>query len=85
MTWIESGLKVASDFVWGPVMLALMLGVGIYLTVGLKAMPWRKIPRAFRELWIGKRPEGQGMIGMLGSYIVTFGLIVFRITREYFG
>jgi len=62
MTWIESGLKVASDFVWGPVMLALMLGVGIYLTVGLKAMPWRKIPRAFRELWIGKRPEGQGEI-----------------------
>jgi len=62
MIWLESALKAASGFVSGPVTIVLMLGVGACLTIGLRAMPWRKIPRALRELWIGKRPEGDGDI-----------------------
>ena len=43
-------------------MLVLLLGVGIYLTAGLRAMTWRKIGYAFGELWQGRRPEGEGDI-----------------------
>jgi len=31
--WIESVNKVVNDFVWGPVMLVLLVGTGVYLTV----------------------------------------------------
>ena len=43
-------------------MLVLLLGVGIYLTVGLKAMPWRKIGFALAQLWQGRRSEESGDI-----------------------
>lgn len=36
--------------VWGPVMLALILGVGLYLTAGLKFMPVRRLGTGFRQL-----------------------------------
>ena len=62
MGTVEDILNAASNLIWGPVMLVLLLGVGAYLTAGLKAMPWRKTGEAFRELWQGRRPEGEGDI-----------------------
>ncbi|MDJ0871162.1 MAG: sodium:alanine symporter family protein [Gammaproteobacteria bacterium] len=63
MNALENFLNTISGFVWGPVMLALLLGVGIYLTVGLRFMTWRRIGPAFRQLWRGRRPEaGEGDI-----------------------
>ncbi|HER34152.1 MAG TPA: sodium:alanine symporter family protein [Halothiobacillaceae bacterium] len=43
-----------SGFVWGPVMLALLLGTGVYLTVGLRGMPIRRIGYGFRQLFRGR-------------------------------
>ncbi len=51
---IENGLSTASAIIWGPVTLVLLLGVGIYLTVGLRFMPWRRLGRAFGMLWRGR-------------------------------
>ncbi|MDG4867620.1 sodium:alanine symporter family protein [Guyparkeria sp. 1SP6A2] len=48
-----------SGFVWGPVMLALLLGTGIYLTAGLRGMPIRRIGYGFRQLFRG-RHAGKG-------------------------
>ena len=62
MQTFQDVLNEASSVIWGPAMLVLLLGVGIYLTVGLRAMPWRKIPYAFHQLWKGRRPEGDGDI-----------------------
>lgn len=59
---MEELLKPVSDIIWGPVMLVLLLGVGVYLTIGLRAMPWRKIPTAFMLLWKGRKAEGEGNI-----------------------
>jgi AGCS family alanine or glycine:cation symporter len=53
---LEVFLSEASGYIWGPAMLALLLGAGIYLTVGLHAMPWRHIPAGFRLLWRGRHP-----------------------------
>ena len=43
-------------------MLALLLGVGIYLTLGLKLMPWRKIGHGFKLLFSGQAEKDQGDI-----------------------
>lgn len=47
-------LTPINDIVWGPAMLVLLLGTGLYLTFRLKFMTWRDIPRGFRLLWRGR-------------------------------
>ncbi|MBL4762960.1 MAG: sodium:alanine symporter family protein [Gammaproteobacteria bacterium] len=54
METLESFLKAANGIIWGPVTLVLLLAVGIFLTIGLKAMPWRHIGSGFRLLWQGR-------------------------------
>ena len=43
-------------------MLALLLGVGIYLTIGLKLVPWLKIGHGFSLLFSGKADKEEGEI-----------------------
>jgi AGCS family alanine or glycine:cation symporter len=45
-----------NGLVWGPAMLALILGVGLYLQVGLRAMPIRQLGRGFALLVKGRKP-----------------------------
>jgi len=58
MEALKHVLTEVSDFVWGPVMLALLLGVGVYLTVRLRFMTWWRIGTAFKQLWRGRQPGG---------------------------
>ena len=53
----ETLLEQISAVVWGPATLTLLLGVGIYLSVGLKAVPQRNIKRAF--LLLGSKSPQQ--------------------------
>lgn len=63
MDAVMSLLNTLSSFIWGPFTLVLLLGVGVYLSVGLKFMPWRKtIPYAFRMLLQGRKASGKGEI-----------------------
>lgn len=62
MEAISTLLNHASSFVWGPPMLVLLLGVGIYLTIGLHAMPWRRTFSAFVLLWRGRHSDEKGDI-----------------------
>lgn len=63
METISEFLKQINGFIWGPVTLVLLLGVGIYLTLGLKFMPWRNISSAFRLLISGRKGgENEGDI-----------------------
>lgn len=58
----ETGLKALSDFIWGPPALFMLVGAGIYLTLGLKMMPWRRIGSAFGLLWRGRHSSDKGDI-----------------------
>lgn len=49
--------QAISNFVWGPFMLILLVGTGVYLTVGLKGITIRKIPDAFKMLLKGRDKE----------------------------
>lgn len=59
---IQQFLNQASGIIWGPVTLVLLLGTGLYLTLGLRAVPWRKTGTAFRLLWRGRKGAGVGDI-----------------------
>lgn len=64
MSWLHDKLNALSSIIWGEYLLIPLLTiVGIYLTIGLYALPWRKIPVAFQTLWRGrKETHGQGDI-----------------------
>ena len=62
METLNSLLSQLNSFIWGPFMLALLLGVGIYLSIGLKLMPWRKIGHGFTLLFSGQADKDQGEI-----------------------
>ncbi|MGF1737859.1 alanine/glycine:cation symporter family protein [Photobacterium satsumensis] len=57
MDSIANFISAINGFVWGVPMLVLILGVGIYLTLGLKLMPIVKIGAGFKLLWTGRIPE----------------------------
>ena len=44
----EALLTAVSDFLWGPVTMILILGTGLYLSIGLRGMSIRRIPEALR-------------------------------------
>lgn len=69
METLISQLETLNSYIWGPdtqsskVFLALLIGVGIYLTIGLRFIPWRKtIPYAFSLLFQGRKGDGKGEI-----------------------
>ena len=39
------------DFLWGPVMLVLLVGTGVFLTFRLKFLPWRNLPHALKAVF----------------------------------
>ncbi len=43
-------LSKIDDFVWGPVMLVLLVGTGIFLTIRLKFLTWRNLGYALRSV-----------------------------------
>ena len=42
-------IKQIDDIVWGPAMLVLLVGTGIFLTVRTGFLPWRNLPYALRS------------------------------------
>ena len=36
------------SFVWGPVMLVLLVGTGVFLTFKLRFLTWRNLPYALK-------------------------------------
>lgn len=74
----EQIVDTVNGFVWGPVMLTLLLGTGIYLTIGLKGMTISHIPYAFRQLFKGRKSSGEGEItpfnALMTSLSSTIGM-----------
>jgi len=67
MEEIHNLIKLLDDFVWGPVMLVLILGTGLVLTIMLRCMPWRRIPAGFALLWEG-RHRGARATGEISAF-----------------
>lgn len=54
---IYSFIGTVNGIVWGPLMLALILGTGLYLSLGLKFMPIRMIAEGFRLIFQGRKED----------------------------
>jgi AGCS family alanine or glycine:cation symporter len=53
-------LSDINNVIWGPIMLALLGGVGFFLTIGLGFLTWRKIKYAFSILLDKNQEAGDG-------------------------
>jgi AGCS family alanine or glycine:cation symporter len=62
MDSITAGLTWLNGLVWGVPMLILILGVGLYLTIGLQARSILRVPLSLAFLWRGRVREGKGEI-----------------------
>ena len=50
MELFSNVLSAIDDFVWGPVMLVLLVGTGIFLTVRLRFLTWRNLGYALKSV-----------------------------------
>jgi len=57
METLNSFIGTLNGIVWGPIMLALILGTGLFLSVGLKFMPIRMIKEGFILVFKGRRED----------------------------
>jgi AGCS family alanine or glycine:cation symporter len=63
--------------VWGPLMLVLILGVGLFLQVGLKFAPLRKLGFGFKLLWLGReKGEGEGEISPFNALMTSLSATI---------
>lgn len=69
-------LGAINDVVWGPWMLGLLAVTGIYLMLGLRFMPLRKIPKAFIHLWHGRKGSGEGDISGYNALMTSLSATV---------
>lgn len=76
METLNSLLSQLNSFIWGPFMLALLLGVGIYLSIGLKLMPWRKIGHGFKLLFSGQADKDQGEISPFQALMTALSVTI---------
>ena len=49
MEQLQNVLARIDDFVWGPAMLFLLVGTGVFLTIRLKFLPWRNLGYAIKS------------------------------------
>jgi AGCS family alanine or glycine:cation symporter len=76
-------MKLITDFitdlnalVWGPAMLVLILGTGLFLTAGLRLMPIRRLGYGFRMLWKGRKGEGEGDITPFNALMTSLSATI---------
>lgn len=75
MNFIESLISTLSGWVWGPPMLALLVGTGLYLTVILRGMQFRALPHALRLIW-HKEHAGDGDISHFAALMTALAATV---------
>ncbi len=72
----EQIIDIINGFIWGPAMMTLLLGTGIYLTIGLKGMTISHIPYAFRQLIKGRKGSGEGEITPFNALMTSLSSTV---------
>ncbi|MET1077720.1 MAG: sodium:alanine symporter family protein [Pseudomonas sp.] len=72
-TWLTS----LNALLWGPPMLVLILGTGLFLMIGLKMMPLLKISTGFALLWRGReKGREQGDISPFQALMTSLAATV---------
>ncbi|MEN8175855.1 MAG: sodium:alanine symporter family protein [Pseudomonadota bacterium] len=73
---INALVTALNGIVWGPLMLALILGTGLFLTLGLRAMPLRHMGYGFLMLWRGRKSEEEGDISPFNALMTSLSATI---------
>ncbi|MCP4701265.1 MAG: sodium:alanine symporter family protein [Gammaproteobacteria bacterium] len=76
MEVISNFVDQVEAIVWGPLMLALILGTGFYLMARLWLMPLRKLGYGFRMLWAGRSSSGEGDISPFNALMTSLSATI---------
>ena len=68
-------LNDVNDFVWGPIMLAFLVGTGIFLTIRLKFLPWINLWYAIKMIMLHKADK-QGDLSPFQSLMTALSATV---------
>lgn len=74
MEQLKSILEAIDKAVWGPVTLILLIGTGVFLTVRLKFLPWRNLPKSLIMLFSPesrKTDDGEGDISPFSALMAA--------------
>ncbi|MEX1032200.1 MAG: sodium:alanine symporter family protein [Cellvibrionaceae bacterium] len=69
-------LNKVDSIVWGPGLLALILGTGIFLMVMLRGIPLRKLGYGFRQLARGRKARGEGDISPFHALMTSLSATI---------
>ena len=72
----EQTIDSVNSVVWGPVMLILLLGTGVFLTIGLRAITITRISYAFSQLLKGRKGTGEGEISPFNALMTALSSTV---------
>jgi AGCS family alanine or glycine:cation symporter len=77
MQTIESVIATLSSWIWGPPMLILLVGTGLYLTVLLKGLQFRTLPLAFKLIFkkeVGHDGDISHFAALMTALAATVGI-----------
>lgn len=73
---MEQLIITVNAWAWGPAMLVLLLGTGLYLSLGLRFLTLRKIPVAVRLLFQGRTGKGDGDISPFSALMTSLSATI---------
>lgn len=76
METVSQALTWLNGIVWGVPMLVLILGIGLYLTVGLRLRSVLRLPLSLAFLWRGRTAEGKGEISPFNALMTELSACI---------
>jgi AGCS family alanine or glycine:cation symporter len=78
MNSLSQLLDLLDGYIWGPPMLVLILGTGLFLMIRLKAMPLLNIGKGFQHLWQArnKHPDHDGEVSPLQALMTCLSATI---------
>lgn len=69
-------ITVINGWAWGPLMMLLLLGTGLYLSAGLRFMPVRKLHVGLRLMLQGRKGTGEGDISPFSALMTSLSATI---------
>ena len=69
-------IQTINTWAWGPVMLILLLGTGLFLSLGVRFFTVRRIPAAFALLFKGRKGQGEGEISPFSALMTSLSATI---------
>ena len=76
MQTLNDLISSLNGIVWGPLMLVLILGTGLFLMAGLSFMPLKRIVSSFHLLWQSRSKKGEGDISPFNALMTSLSATI---------